>query len=78
MKVDLPVPQSIPRTTTLRILFTQYHDFNYVPKLSFFKVLRHFAEDEVEAEKLTEFCTTEGSVSALTITYEESFNKVHV
>ena len=62
---------------TLRTLFTQYLDFNCVPKLSFFKVLRHFAEDEVEAEKLTEFCTPEGSVSAFTISYEGSLNKTH-
>ena len=58
----LPVSDDVPRRTTLRALFTHYIDINAVPRRSFFKMLRHFASEGLEAEKLEEFCTPEGAV----------------
>ncbi|KAL5520243.1 hypothetical protein ACEPAG_9456 [Sanghuangporus baumii] len=55
------IPKTIPRRTTLRQLFTRHLDINAVPRRSFFKVLRHFAANEMEKEKLSEFCTTQGA-----------------
>ncbi|KAL5496163.1 TAH18 [Sanghuangporus vaninii] len=55
------IPETIPRRTTLRRLFTRHLDINAVPRRSFFKVLRHFATNEMEKEKLSEFCTTQGA-----------------
>lgn len=56
------IPDNIPRTTTLRQLFSKYLDTSSVPRRSFFRILRHFSDDETEREKLEEFCTTEGAV----------------
>jgi sulfite reductase alpha subunit-like flavoprotein len=56
-------PETIPRKTTLRDLFTNHLDINAVPRRSFFRAIRHFAHDETEKEKLEEFCTPEGAVS---------------
>ena len=39
-----------------------YFDIGSVPRRSFFEMLAHFAEDELEREKLNEFCTPEGQV----------------
>jgi sulfite reductase alpha subunit-like flavoprotein len=44
------------------VLFTQYLDFNAVPRRSFFEYLRHFTSDELEREKLDEFLSREGAV----------------
>ncbi|KAL5479059.1 TAH18_1 [Sanghuangporus weigelae] len=55
------IPETIPRRTTLGQLFTRHLDINAVPRRSFFKVLRHFATNEMEKEKLSEFCTTQGA-----------------
>lgn len=63
MFLDWKLPSIVPRVTTLRQLFTRYLDINAVPRRSFFKTLRHFANDELESEKLAEFCTPEGAVS---------------
>ena len=47
---------------TLREAFTKYLDINTVPRRSFFDHLRHFATDDLEREKLNDFCTLEGQV----------------
>ncbi|EJD05242.1 riboflavin synthase domain-like protein [Fomitiporia mediterranea MF3/22] len=54
-------PETFPTVTTLRQLFTRHLDINAIPRRSFFRMLRHFATDELESEKLREFCTTEGA-----------------
>ncbi|EGO02944.1 hypothetical protein SERLA73DRAFT_102999 [Serpula lacrymans var. lacrymans S7.3] len=59
--LDQTFPRSVPNRTTLRILFTNYLDFNAVPRRSFFQLLRHFATGELEKEKLDDFVSTEGA-----------------
>ena len=62
---DQSLPEHIPQITTLRTLFTRYLDFNAVPRRSFFELLRWFATDEMEREKLDEFVSNEGAVGRL-------------
>lgn len=47
----------------MREIFTRYVDINAVPRRSFFALLKHFAQDELEREKLEEFLSEEGAVS---------------
>lgn len=61
--VDQSFPDHVPGITTLRVLFTHYLDFNAVPRRPFFSLLRHFARDNLEREKLDEFLSVEGAVS---------------
>ncbi|KAI0640980.1 riboflavin synthase domain-like protein [Trametes meyenii] len=58
---DQSLPDHLPTTTTLREVFTRYVDINAVPRRSFFAVLKHFAQDELEREKLEEFLSDEGA-----------------
>ncbi|EIN05749.1 riboflavin synthase domain-like protein [Punctularia strigosozonata HHB-11173 SS5] len=58
---DQSLPHNIPRTSTLRQLFTRYLDFSCVPRRSFFEALRHFAQDEMEQEKFDEFLSDDGA-----------------
>ncbi|KAH9856143.1 riboflavin synthase domain-like protein [Lenzites betulinus] len=58
---DQSLPDHLPSTTTLREIFTRYLDINAVPRRSFFAVLKHFAQDELEREKLEEFLSEEGA-----------------
>lgn len=60
---DQSLPEHTPQITTLRTLFTRYLDFNAVPRRSFFELLRWFATDDMEREKLEEFISSEGAVS---------------
>lgn len=62
---DQSLPDHLPSTTTLREIFTRYLDFNAVPRRSFFAILKHFAQDELEREKLEEFLSEEGAVSCV-------------
>ncbi|KAG8937763.1 NAPDH-dependent diflavin reductase, partial [Tulasnella sp. 419] len=55
-----PLSREFPPRATLRQLLTQYLDISSVPRASFFQIIRHFATDEREKEKLEEFCTPEG------------------
>jgi len=48
----LPLPHHIPRRTTPRILFTKYLDICAVPRRSFFRMIRHFTDNELYKEKL--------------------------
>ncbi|TDL14869.1 riboflavin synthase domain-like protein [Rickenella mellea] len=57
----LPISPTVPRKTCLRTLFTRHLDLNAVPRRSFFQFLRHFPLDELELEKLNEFCSDEGA-----------------
>lgn len=63
MASDQSLPDHLPTTTTLREIFTRYVDINAVPRRSFFALLKHFAQDELEREKLEEFLSEEGAVS---------------
>ncbi|OCH90075.1 riboflavin synthase domain-like protein [Obba rivulosa] len=58
---DLSLPDHLPRTTTLRTLFTRYVDINAVPRRSFFAMLQYFTSDGLEREKLEEFISLEGA-----------------
>ncbi|KAH0834168.1 hypothetical protein J3R83DRAFT_11474 [Lanmaoa asiatica] len=58
---DQSLPEHTPQVTTLRMLFTRYLDFNAVPRRPFFELLRWFATDEMEREKLDEFVSNEGA-----------------
>jgi sulfite reductase alpha subunit-like flavoprotein len=42
-----------------------YFDIGSIPRRSFFEILAHFADDELEKEKLQEFCTPQGQVELL-------------
>lgn len=46
----------------MREIFTRYVDINAVPRRSFFALLKHFAQDDMEREKLDEFLSEEGAV----------------
>lgn len=59
---DQSLLEHTPRVTTLRKLFTRYLDFNAVPRRSFFELLRWFATDVMERERLDEFVSKEGAV----------------
>ena len=59
---DQSLPDHLPQVSTLRALFTRNLDVNAVPKRSFFRVLKHFATDEREREKLEEFSSSGGAV----------------
>lgn len=58
---DQSLPAHLPRTLTLRTLFTKYLDISAVPRRSFFALLRYFTTDELEQEKLDEFLSPEGA-----------------
>ncbi|KAF9231055.1 hypothetical protein BU15DRAFT_90988 [Melanogaster broomeanus] len=58
---DQSLPEHTPEVTTLRVLFTRYLDFNAVPRRCFFELLRHFATDALEREKLDDFVSNEGA-----------------
>ena len=60
---DQSLPARLPRTLTMRALFTRYLDINAIPRRSFFALLRYFVTDELEQEKLDEFLSPEGVVS---------------
>ena len=59
--LDAPVP-NIPQPCTVRFLVTNYLDMNCVPRRSFFEMLLYFADDELERDKLKDFCSPEGQV----------------
>ncbi|KAH7334940.1 riboflavin synthase domain-like protein [Rhizoctonia solani] len=58
---SLPLGYPGPDTpTTLRSLITKHADINSVPRKSFIELLAHFTKDQMETDKLREFCTAEG------------------
>ncbi|KAI0295729.1 hypothetical protein BC826DRAFT_1007321 [Russula brevipes] len=62
---DQSLPSHLPQVSTLRVLFTRHLDIHAVPKRSFFRLLKHFATDEREREKLEEFSSPDGAVGEL-------------
>ena len=59
---DQSLPDHLPQVSTLRSLFTSHLDISAVPKRSFFRLLKNFAGDEREREKLEELSSTDGAV----------------
>ncbi|KAJ7721729.1 riboflavin synthase domain-like protein [Mycena maculata] len=58
---DQSLPEHLPEVVTPRVIFTQYLDFDAVPRRSFFEYLRYFTAEELEREKLDEFLSREGA-----------------
>ncbi|KAK7095448.1 NADPH-dependent diflavin oxidoreductase 1-like [Littorina saxatilis] len=57
---DVTVPSVLTKPVTVEEVVRCYFDISSVPRRSFFEILSHFSEDELEREKLQEFCTPEG------------------
>lgn len=57
---DIPLPTTLPDVCTVEYLLQHYMDINSVPRRSFFELLVYFADNELEKEKLEDFCTAEG------------------
>ena len=67
---DQSLPDHLPEVSTLRSLFTSHLDIGAVPKRSFFRLLKNFASDEREREKLEELSSTDGAVDAPRLLFE--------
>ncbi|WAR31737.1 NDOR1-like protein [Mya arenaria] len=52
----------LPQPCTVHYLVQNYLDINCVPRRSFFEMMLYFADDELEKDKLQEFCSAEGQV----------------
>ncbi|KAG8701613.1 NAPDH-dependent diflavin reductase [Ceratobasidium sp. 395] len=60
---DRTLPLGYPNSTTpttLRTLLTKYASITAVPRKSFIELLSYFTKDQLETDKLREFCTPEG------------------
>ncbi|XP_060075964.1 NADPH-dependent diflavin oxidoreductase 1-like [Ylistrum balloti] len=57
---NIALPHTLPDVCTVEYLLRHYLDINSVPRRSFFELLVYFADNELEKEKLEEFCTAEG------------------
>lgn len=57
---DIPLPPHLPQPCSIRQLVRDHLDIGSIPRPSFFEMLTYFAEDELEREKLLEFCSPEG------------------
>lgn len=57
---DISLPVTLPQPCSVQYLVQHYLDINSVPRRSFFELLSYFADNELEKEKLMEFCTAEG------------------
>nr|XP_023653136.1 NADPH-dependent diflavin oxidoreductase 1 isoform X2 [Paramormyrops kingsleyae] len=55
-----PGPARLPQPCTVRYLLERFLDVASVPRRSFFEVLACFATNELEKEKLVEFCSAKG------------------
>ncbi|XP_048876951.1 NADPH-dependent diflavin oxidoreductase 1 [Brienomyrus brachyistius] len=55
-----PGPARLPQPCTIRYLLERFLDVASVPRRSFFEVLACFATNELEKEKLVEFCSAQG------------------
>ena len=60
---DTPLPVSLPNPCSMSHIATHYLGIQSVPRRSFFEYLSKFTENELEREKLEEFCTAEGQVN---------------
>ncbi|KAI0087697.1 riboflavin synthase domain-like protein [Irpex rosettiformis] len=63
--MEQSLPPRMPRTVTLRLLFSRYLDINAVPRKGFFALLRYFSTDEMESDKLDEFLIGEHAADDL-------------
>ena len=50
----------LPHRCTVQELVTKHLDINAVPRRYFWELMSQFTDDELEREKLREFCTAEG------------------
>ncbi|XP_062612772.1 NADPH-dependent diflavin oxidoreductase 1-like isoform X2 [Saccostrea cucullata] len=57
---NVPLPSQLPLPCSMRHLVQHYLDINSVPRRSFFEFMALFSCNELEKEKLQEFCTPEG------------------
>ncbi|XP_059146403.1 NADPH-dependent diflavin oxidoreductase 1-like [Physella acuta] len=57
---DVALPPCFPEPCSVKWLLTNYLDFNSVPRRSFFELLKYHTQDELEKEKLEEFCSPQG------------------
>lgn len=71
--LEPPIPDTVPRITTLRDLFTHHLDVNAVPRRHFFGLLHHFSMDPTEREKLEEFARLDGQGSCYIFSYMTPF-----
>ena len=64
---DVPLPPLFPSPCSVEWLVSHHLDINSVPRRSFFELLKYHADDEMEREKLEEFCTAQGQVKKIKI-----------
>uniref|UniRef100_A0A2C9KVX5 Flavodoxin-like domain-containing protein n=1 Tax=Biomphalaria glabrata TaxID=6526 RepID=A0A2C9KVX5_BIOGL len=57
---NVPLPPKFPDPCTVQWLVTHYLDINSVPRRSFFELLKYHSQDELEKEKLEDFCSAQG------------------
>lgn len=57
---NIPLPSQLPQPCSVHHLVQHYLDINSVPRRSFFEFMALFSTNELEKEKLQEFCTPEG------------------
>ncbi|CAN8000134.1 unnamed protein product [Ixodes hexagonus] len=55
-----PLPQLLAHPITLQTCVRKYFDLSHIPKRSFFELFWHFADNELERERLRELGTTSG------------------
>ncbi|XP_061164721.1 NADPH-dependent diflavin oxidoreductase 1-like [Saccostrea echinata] len=57
---NVPLPSQLPNPCSIGYLVQHYLDINSVPRRSFFEFMALFSSNDLEKEKLHEFCTPEG------------------
>jgi sulfite reductase alpha subunit-like flavoprotein len=62
---EMPVPAPLSRPLSLRTIATQYWDLNAMPTQRAFEVLSYNCDNELERDKLKEFCSFEGQEELL-------------
>lgn len=63
--LEMPAPSVLNRPLPLRTIATQYWDLNALPSQRAFEVLAYNCENELECDKLKEFCSYEGQEELL-------------
>lgn len=61
----MPAPSVLNRPLSIRTIATQYWDLNAIPKTRAFEVLSYNCDNELERDKLKEFCSYEGQEELL-------------
>jgi len=57
---DASVHVLLPKRCTVHELVTRHLDINGVPRRYFWELMAQFSNDDLEREKLQEFCSAEG------------------